>query len=172
VHFGVGAFHRAHQAYVWQRLRQWHPEHYKDWRIIGVCLMPSDYTFVQQFAEQDYLYTLRMCPPDGEDEHMVIDSIAEVLYGPNDTSAIIDAIANPDIRIISFTITEGGYNTDFSVQEFIWSNEDVQHDLKSGNSPKTVFGYLARGLARRKQQGAGGLILMSCDNIQENGQVL
>lgn len=172
LHIGVGGFHRSHQAYTWHKLRQRYPQQYADWTILGVCLMPADRAFVQQFAEQDYLYTLRMRAADGNDNIVVIDSITEVLYGPDDTDAVVYAIANADTRIISFTITEGGYNTDFDNHQFIWSNADIRHDLEPGSPPKTVFGYLARGLAERKEKGAGGLILMSCDNIQENGHVL
>ncbi|MEC3878122.1 mannitol dehydrogenase family protein [Parapedobacter sp. 10938] len=172
LHIGVGAFHRAHQAYTWHQLRQRYPQQYADWTILGVCLMPADRAFVQQFEEQDYLYTLRMRAADGNDDVVVIDSITEVLYGPDDTAAVIHAIAHVDTRIISFTITEGGYNTDFDNHQFIWSNAHIQHDLEPGNPPKTVFGYLARGLAERKEKGVGGLVLMSCDNIQENGHVL
>ncbi|MGV3764089.1 mannitol dehydrogenase family protein [Parapedobacter sp.] len=172
LHIGVGGFHRSHQAYTWHKLRQRYPQQYADWTILGVCLMPADRAFVQQFAEQDYLYTLRMRAADGNDDVVVIDSITEVLYGPDDTAAVVHAIAHVDTRIISFTITEGGYNTDFDNHQFIWSNAHIQHDLEPGNPPKTVFGYLARGLAERKEKGVGGLVLMSCDNIQENGHVL
>ncbi|WP_262244949.1 mannitol dehydrogenase family protein [Parapedobacter soli] len=172
LHIGVGAFHRAHQAYTWYQLRQRYPQQYADWTILGVCLMPSDQAFVQQFAEQDHLYALRMCPADGEDEITVIDTITNVLYGPEEPVAVIRAIANADTKVISFTITEGGYNIDFEGHQFIWSNAAVQQDLHPANAPITVFGYLARGLAERKERGAGGLVLMSCDNIQENGQVL
>src|SRR5690606_40914521 len=78
LHIGVGAFHRAHQAYTWHQLRQRHPQQYADWTIVGVCLMPSDRTFVQQFAEQDYLYTARMRAAGGQDNAVVIDSITDV----------------------------------------------------------------------------------------------
>lgn len=172
LHIGVGAFHRAHQAYAWHQLRQRHPQQYADWTILGVCLMPSDRAFVQQFAEQDHLYALRMRAADGKEDIRVIDSITDVLYGPDEQDAVIRAMASADTRIISFTITEGGYNIDFDHHQFIWSNPDIQHDLEPDNAPKTVFGYLARGLAERKERGVGGLVLMSCDNIQENGQVL
>ena len=172
LHIGVGGFHRSHQAYTWHRLRQRYPGQYADWTLVGVCLMPADREFVQQFSAQDCLYALRMRAADGKDDIMVIDSIADVIYGPENRDAVNSAMASAETRIISFTITEGGYNTDFDNHQFIWSNPDIQHDLDPANAPKTVFGYLARGLAERKQRGAGGLVLMSCDNIQENGRVL
>jgi len=171
VHFGVGGFHRSHQAYAWHRLRQEHPAQYADWSILGVSLMPTDGTLVKHLREQDYLYALRMRSAAGTDEIQVINSIRTVLYGPEDTTAIVEAIANGDTKLISFTITEGGYNVDDEARRFIWENEAVRDDLAPSSAPKTIFGFLARGLQKRRLSNQG-VVLLSCDNIQHNGDIL
>lgn len=159
LHFGVGAFHRSHQAYAWHKLRELDPEQYGNWSITGVCLMPGDRALVDTLRTQQNQYSLRMRSPAGIESFEKISSISQILYGPDNPGAVIDAIARPDTRLLSFTITEGGYQVDFS-------------DLSADDQPRTVFGYLAKGLELRKSAGSGGLVMMSCDNIQENGRVL
>lgn len=172
MHIGIGGFHRAHQAYTWHQLIQSNPEVNAAWRITGVCLLPSDKPFVEAFRKQDQLYCLRSCAADGKAETMLINSLQDLLFGPEDAEAILAKIADPATRIISFTITEGGYNVDFEQKKFLLDTAAIAEDLNDTAAPKTVFGFLAKGLQRRKEAGLNGLTLMSCDNIQENGEVL
>lgn len=161
LHVGVGAFHRSHQALVWDQLRRFDPVRYADWGITGVCLMPSDRALVQQLRKQNMHYTLREFSAQGTSHTRQIQSIDQVLLGPDDREAILSRISDRHTRVISLTITEGGYEI----------GRSLEHILK-GEAPQTVFHYLALGLDQRRRDGQRGLILMSCDNIQENGAVL
>ncbi len=86
--------------------------------------------------------------PDGILTARVIGSIIECLYAPDDPKAVIEKMADPDIKIITLTITEGGYNFDSATGDFLINEPSVQTDLKNPENPKTVFGYLARALKR------------------------
>jgi mannitol 2-dehydrogenase len=101
----------------------------------------------------------------------VIGSIVEYLFAPENPNAVLEKMADPEVRIISLTITEGGYNMDSATEEFRMSDEAVQWDLNHPDRPKTVFGYLIRALKRRRNKGIPGLTILSCDNIQHNGEV-
>ena len=109
VHFGVGGFHRAHQAMYIDRLLEkgatW-------WGICGVGIMPADRKMAEVMAAQDGLYTLLLENPDGGREARVIGSIVDYRFAPDDPEAVIELLAAPTTRIISLTITEGGYNID------------------------------------------------------------
>lgn len=172
LHIGVGGFHRAHQAYAWHQLRQKYPGKYKNWCITGICLMPSDRELIRSLKEQDYLYILKMCAANGEERVQVIDCMKEIWYGEEHRALIIDRIAHQATKVISFTITEGGYNMDYEQHKFFMQDPAIQHDLHVDNDPKTVFGYLARGLFKRMVSGGSHLVLMSCDNIPQNGEIL
>lgn len=172
LHIGIGGFHRSHQAYTWHKLAQEYPQEYADWTITGVCLLPGDQKLVNDLKEQDNLYTLRMRASSGTEQVEVINSIANVLLAPGDRAEIIARIADVDTKIISFTITEGGYNMDYENHVFRADHPAIQQDLANRDVPQTIFGYLAHGLSIRKATGTTGLTCMSCDNIQENGAIL
>lgn len=172
LHIGVGGFHRSHQAYAIAKLLELDPVAYQAWRITGVGLMPNDRILMDAFKEQDNLYALRTVAADQSEEVTIINAISEMLHAQSDAPLIIDKIADSNTKLISFTITEGGYNFDFKNNRFLLENELIQHDLISTNQPKTVFGFLARGLQKRRQNGQSGLTLLSCDNIIGNGKVL
>lgn len=172
VHIGIGAFHRSHQAYVLAKLLALNPEQYWKWRIVGVGLMPHDKPLVDAFSKQDNLYILRTVAADDVEEIRVIPSITEMLHAQDDTAAIIERIATKHTQVISFTITEGGYNFDYEKHRFILEQPAIQQDLLRTNRPKTVFGFLARGLDLRRSYGNGQLTLLSCDNIISNGNIL
>lgn len=151
VHFGVGGFHRAHQAAYVDRLMEMGMA--KDWGICGVGVMPADRKMAEVMAEQDGLYTLLLEKPDGTREARVIGSIVDYRYAPDDPEAVIELLAAPSTRIISLTITEGGYNIDTT------------------GSGVNVFGLVADALARRRDRGVGSPTIVSCDNIEGNGDV-
>jgi mannitol 2-dehydrogenase len=167
VHFGVGGFHRAHQAMYLDRLMSAGAA--LDWAICGVGVMPADRRMAEVMHAQDGLYTLVVKAPDGTLEARVIGSIKEYLFAPDDPEAVIEKMAAAEVRIVSLTITEGGYNFNAVTGEFVAENPDVQHDLRPGAVPKTSFGLITAALARRRERGVPPFTIMSCDNIQGNG---
>jgi mannitol 2-dehydrogenase len=167
VHFGVGGFHRAHEAMYLDRLMA--AGEALDWAICGVGVMPADERMRDVLTAQDGLYTLVVKAPDGTLSAQVIGSIKEYLYAPDDPWAVVEKMASPDVRIVSMTVTEGGYNFNAVTGEFVADNPDVQHDLQPGAAPKTTFGLITAALARRRERGIPPFTIMSCDNIQGNG---
>lgn len=150
VHFGVGGFHRAHQAmYVDQLLERGLAT---DWGICGVGVLPADRKMADVMAAQDGLYTLIAMNPDGSREARVIGSIVDYRYAPDDPEAVIELIAAPTTRIVSLTITEGGYSI-------------------ADAGPDSVFGLVTAALERRRDRGLGSPTIVSCDNIEGNGHV-
>ena len=169
VHFGVGGFHRAHQAMYLDRLMN--DGEALDWGICGVGVMPSDRRMRDALRSQDGLYTLMVKPASGHYEAAVIGSIVDFLYAPDDPEAVLEMMAAPSTRIVSLTITEGGYNFHQVTGAFDLGNADVAHDLAAGAVPKTVFGLVAEAVRRRRERGIAPFTVMSCDNIQSNGDV-
>ncbi|MDT4990298.1 MAG: mannitol 2-dehydrogenase [Actinoplanes sp.] len=169
VHFGVGGFHRAHEAMYLDRLMA--DGKALDWAICGVGVMPADRRMQQALDAQDGLYTLVVKAPDGTLDPRVIGSIKEYLFAPDDPDAVIEKMASPEVRIVSLTVTEGGYNINAVTGDFVADNPDVRHDLQPGIAPKTTFGLITAALARRRARGLAPFTVMSCDNIQGNGNV-
>jgi len=169
VHFGVGGFHRAHQAMYLDRLMNAGQAH--DWAICGVGVLPGDARMKQVMDNQGCLYTLMVKNPDGTREGRVIGSIIEYLFAPEDPEAVIEKMASEAIRIVSLTVTEGGYNFHHVTGEFDADNPDVVHDLQPGAASRTTFGLVTEALARRRARGLAPFTVMSCDNIQGNGDV-
>lgn len=167
VHIGVGNFHRAHQAfYTNQLLEDAQQQH---WGICGVALLPGDEALVSKLRQQDGTYTLTACGRDGTDVVYRIGALTELIWGVEDPTAVTDKIANEAVKVISLTITEGGYNIDKATGDFRLDSKGVQHDLAHPSQPTTVFGFVAEGLRKRKAAGHGGLTILSCDNLQHNG---
>jgi mannitol 2-dehydrogenase len=169
VHFGVGAFHRAHQAMYLDRLMN--AGKALDWGICGVGVLPSDRAMRDVMAAQDCLYTLVVKHPDGTFEPRVIGSIVDYLFAPDDADAVIERMADPATRIVSLTVTEGGYNIHAVTGEFDAGSPDVEHDLRPGVAPRTTFGLITEALSRRRSRGHPPFAVMSCDNIQGNGHI-
>ena len=169
VHFGTGGFHRAHQAmYVDQLMNQGLA---LDWGICGVGIMPADQRMRDALKSQDSLFTLVTKHPDGHYEARVIGSIIDFLYAPDDFEKVIETLAAPSTRIVSLTITEGGYNFHHVTGEFDYDNPAVVKDLEGKAPPATVFGLVTEALRRRRERGIPPFTVMSCDNIQSNGDV-
>ncbi|NUO34785.1 MAG: mannitol dehydrogenase family protein, partial [Dermatophilaceae bacterium] len=140
VHFGVGGFHRAHQAmYLDQLMEQGEA---LDWGICGVGALPHDRRIVDTLTAQDGLYTLVVKHPDGRREPRVIGSIVEMMFAPDDPQAVVDRLTDPRTRIVSLTITEGGYLVNQVTGEFDASDPSIRPDLEEGAVPRTVFGYV------------------------------
>jgi mannitol 2-dehydrogenase len=169
VHFGVGGFHRAHQAMYVDRLMN--DGKAFDWGICGVGTMPPDQRMRDVMRAQDCLYTLVIKHPDGTLEPSVIGSIVDYLYAPDDPAAVLRQMADPATRIVSLTITEGGYHVHQVTGELDTGDAGIQHDLAGGGPPLSVFGFIVESLARRRAAGVPAYTVMSCDNIPGNGQV-
>ncbi len=169
VHFGVGGFHRSHQAMYLDRLLNAGTDH--DWAICGVGVLPHDARMRDVFADQHDLYTLLTKSPQGESEARVIGSVHEFLFAPDDPEAVLAKLADPATRIVSLTVTEGGYSVSNATGEFDPSSPELQHDLNTAEAPRTVFGFLTEGLRRRRDAGLPPFTVMSCDNMQGNGHV-
>ncbi len=165
-HIGVGNFHRAHEEYYTNLILA--DEDQANWGICGIALLPSDEALVKALRSQNCQYTLTVCGRNGQDELLQIGSLVELLWGMESIEAVIAKLADPAIKIISLTITEGGYNLDKSTGEFIIDNELVQHDLNSANTPKSVFGIVAAAL-RVRMANNNPVTILSCDNLQHNG---
>jgi mannitol 2-dehydrogenase len=169
VHVGVGNFHRSHQAMYLDTLMNSGAA--LDWGICGIGLQPSNSAMRDALAAQDGLYTLVIRHGDGTWDARVIGSIVEYLFAPDDPEAAIEKMAAPSTRIVSLTVTEGGYNLDAVTGEFNASDEAVLADLRPGAAPSTVFGLVTEALARRRARGIPAFTILSCDNIQGNGHV-
>jgi mannitol 2-dehydrogenase len=169
VHFGVGGFHRAHQAMYIDRLLN--RGRGLNWGICGVGVMPADKRMRDVLVDQDGLYTLIIEKPDGTREPRVIGSIVDFRYAPDDPEAVIALLADPATRVVSLTVTEGGYNIRDDNAKFDPDNPDVRHDLVGDEPPVTVFGLVIAAMARRRDSGIPSPTIVSCDNIVENGDV-
>ena len=170
VHIGVGSFHRSHQAMYLDTLMNGGAA--LDWGICGIGLQPSNARMRDALAAQDGLYTLVIRHGDGTWDARVIGSIVEYLFAPDDPEAAIEKLAAPATRIVSLTVTEGGYGLDAVTGEFdAASDESVLADLREGALPRTMFGLVTEALARRRARGLPAFTILSCDNIQGNGHV-
>ncbi len=170
VHIGVGNFHRSHQAFYTDELMNKYGV--LDYGICGIGLLDYDRKIYNILKDQDGLYTLLVKGHDGSYVARIIASIVEYIFAPENPIAVIEKMAHPDIKIISMTITEGGYNLNKATGKFDYSNPVIVEDMKNPNSPKTVFGYLSQALKLRMLRNIGGCTIQSCDNIQENGKVI
>jgi fructuronate reductase len=155
VHFGIGAFHRAHMAAYTDSAMNGGDRH---WGIIGVSLRSPK--VAQQLNPQDGLYTIAERSGDGT-RFRLIGAVIKVLVASYQKDAICEAIAYPTTHIISFTITEKGYCRA--------ANGNLDFDVAGEAS---VYRFLGDGLSLRKERGLPGVTLLSCDNLAENGTQL
>ncbi len=163
VHFGVGGFHRAHQAvYLDELARHGHT----DWGTVGVGLHSREIGEV--LAAQDRLYTVVERGAEGDDTR-VVGTMTRYIYGPEAPEAALEALTDPCTRVVSLTITGTGYRIDAHTGEFDADDIHVASDLEDPGTPETVFGYLVEALHRRRQAGLPPFTVLSCDNMQHNG---
>jgi len=169
VHFGAGAFLRSHQAMYLDRLMSAGQAH--DWAICAVDVLEADRPKAASFRSQNCLYTLLVKQPDGSFTAQVIGSVLEYLFAPDEAGQVLDRLTHPRTRIVSLTITEGGYNLVHGSGEFNAANPSVQRDLTPGARPSTVFGFIVAALRYRKARGIPPFTIVSCDNVEGNGNV-
>lgn len=172
VHFSVGNFHRAHQAVYLDRCLAL-PGH-EGWGICGVGLIDNqaERAKARALADQDGLYTLTLFPARGEPSTSVVGALVDYLFAPVDPAAVLVRLRDPTIRIVSLTITEGGYNLDEASGEFRLDAPDIMRDLVHPEAPRTAFGFIVSALAHRRADGSGPFTVLSCDNLRHNGDVL
>ncbi len=169
IHIGVGGFHRAHQAVYTEHLLQQGQN--QQWGICGVGLRDADRAMQQALSSQDFLYTVMELGDQDCGHPQVVGAINDFLFAADDREAVIEKLAGAEVRIVSLTITEGGYNIDDHSGEFDADNADVQHDLAHPDQPLTVFGFITEALHRRRQRKLPPFTVMSCDNLPHNGRV-
>lgn len=169
VHIGVGGFHRSHQAYYIHQLLSRHDA--VDWGICGVGLREADRAMYTVLKKQDCLYTLTVQHPSGAMKSEVIGALQDFLLAVDTPHLVIDQMAHPDTKIVSLTITEGGYNFNPSTGMFNFDNKDVQHELQFPHEPKTVYGFITLALKKRRANGLPPFTVLSCDNMLHNGDI-
>jgi mannitol 2-dehydrogenase len=167
VHFGIGNFHRSHQAVYLDELFNLGQDH--DWGIIGAGVTTYDGAMRDKLKAQDYLTTV-VEQDVGKSEARVTGAMIDFL-DPADRKAIIDKLADPAIRIVSMTITEGGYFINPASGTFDPAHPAIVEDAKNPIDPKTVFGIILAGLKLRRERAIVPFTVMSCDNIPGNGHV-
>lgn len=166
VHFGIGAFHRAHQAVYTDDAMAAGDRH---WAITGVSLRSSDVRNALQ--PQDCLYSLTERERTGE-RVRIVGSVHDVLVAPENPEAVIVALASPQVHIVTFTVTEKGYLRNPSTGSLLLGSLDLSHDLSGADAPRTIYGFLEQAFIRRRAAGLPGMTLVSCDNLAENGRQL
>jgi mannitol 2-dehydrogenase len=159
VHLGVGAFHRAHQAVYLDDLARLGC---RDWGEIGVGLHSP--AVRDALSSQDWLYTVVERGRDG-DTARIVGSMVDYLFAPDDPERVVAALADPRTRVVTLTITGGGYPVD-ERGRFRADDADALPDR-----PRSAFGYLVAALDRRRAAGLPGFTVLSCDNMPGNGVV-
>ncbi|WP_206064117.1 mannitol dehydrogenase family protein [Oleiagrimonas sp. C23AA] len=159
VHFGPGAFHRAHQAVYLDALLATDPR----WSICGVSLHSAGVR--DALATQDGLYTLALL--DEQPSLRVIGSLREILCAPQQQAQVLTRLAQPQIKLVTLTITEKGYC--LAGDGLDMAHPDIVHDVASPQTPRSAIGYLVAGLRERHRQGTAPFTVLSCDNLADNG---
>jgi len=167
LHFGVGNFHRAHQAVYLDDLFNLGLGH--DWALVGAGVFEGEKAGREKLARQDWLTTV-VEQDEGHMSARVTGAMIDFLT-PGNAAAIIEKLADPGIKIVSLTITEGGYFIDPASGRFDPTHPDIVADARNIAAPRTVFGIILAGLVRRRADGIVPFTVMSCDNIPHNGRV-
>ncbi|ODN71967.1 mannitol dehydrogenase family protein [Methylobrevis pamukkalensis] len=167
VHFGIGNFHRAHQAIYLDDLFNLGLD--RDFAIVGAGVLPSDALMRERLAGQDYLTTV-VEQEAGRSSARITGPMIDFLP-PGNAAATIERLADPAIRIVSLTITEGGYFIDPATGVFNPAHPAIAADAAAPEAPATVFGLILAGLKARRDRGIPPFTVMSCDNIPGNGEV-
>lgn len=164
VHLGIGAFHRAHQAVMFDDALK---SGDLRWGVLGASLRSPGVR--DQLNPQDGLYTLVV--RDGEREDLrVIGACRSVMVGPEDPAALVAAMADADVHIVTLTVTEKGYRLDPASGELLVEDPDVAADIADIERPRTAPGFIVAALRARRAAGLGPFTVISCDNLPHNGR--
>jgi mannitol 2-dehydrogenase len=164
VHIGVGNFHRAHMAHYLHRLFEAGRDH--DWAIIGAGIKSFDTAMRERLLPQDFLTTVVELDPAGYSATVTGSMIDFVEARPE---AVLRVLVRPEIRIVSLTITEGGYFVNAQTGGFDTDHPEIRADAENAERPGTVFGTIICALKLRRAAGLEPFTVMSCDNLPENG---
>ena len=165
-HIGVGNFHRAHQAMYLDRLFNLGIDH--DWGLVGSGIKSGDRGMRLKLQAQDWLTTVVELDENGLTARVCGSMIDFIETEP---CRLIESLLLPEIRIVSLTITEGGYFVDEKTGGFDLDHSDIQYDIRNPETPRTVFGILAAALDKRRKIGLPPFTIMSCDNAPDNGHL-
>jgi mannitol 2-dehydrogenase len=168
LHIGVGNFHRAHQAVYLDDLFNAGKD--LDWAIVGAGVRSGDATMRSALEQQDWLTTVVELEP-GANRARVSGSMTGFVPVGQDSRTIVEALDDPAIRIVSLTVTEGGYCIDPATGVFNPEHPEIRYDASHIDAPKGVFGVLVAALNRRRERSMAPFTIMSCDNIPHNGRV-
>jgi mannitol-1-phosphate/altronate dehydrogenase len=168
-HIGVGNFHRVHQATYLEDLLHMRADQ-SEWGILGIELLDDALAVsrARAFGSQDKLYSFTAFSPEGERVSRVNGSMVDYVHAPSDVAGVVRALSDPAIRVVTMTITEGGYNLDEETGEFDLSTPDIAADLVASH-PRTTFGILTEALRARRRAGVVPFTVVSCDNLRSNG---
>ncbi|ARE42446.1 Multiple polyol-specific dehydrogenase (plasmid) [Rhodovulum sp. P5] len=168
VHIGLGNFHRAHQSWYLHRLMQQGLAH--DWAIVGAGVRPADNAMRERLLAQDCLTTLIELDPTGISAE-IVGSMIDFLPVEEGNGPLIAQMADPAIRIVSLTVTEGGYFVNPATGAFDPGHPDIAHDAAQPEAPRTAFGAIVAALRLRRDAGSGPFTVQSCDNLRCNGAI-
>ena len=169
VHIGLGNFHRAHQSWYLHRLMQ--QGQALDWAIVGAGVRAGDAAMRDKLLAQDCMTTLIELDPQNSGVE-VVGSMIDFLPVEEGNASLIAMMARPEIRIVSLTVTEGGYYQDSVTGDFDPDHADMKHDAAHPDAPHTAFGAMVAALKIRRDAGVGPFTAQSCDNLQGNGDIL
>lgn len=167
LHIGFGAFHRAHQAIFADILAT---EHQSDWGFCEINLVGGEQQ-IEDLIAQDYLYNV--CEMQGDNwQTRTVGIVKEALHPTiHGIDAVIKRMLDPNIAIVSMTVTEKGYCYVPATGSIDFENPAVSHDLQSPEAPRSLPGLIVEALKRRKELGITPFTVMSCDNMPENGHI-
>ncbi len=169
-HFGLGGFHRAHMARYTHELMEQDPDAL-DWGILGCLLVPGDRRMGESLIPQDCLYTL--VEREGAQERTrVIGALAGLVDATRTSAPLLARLDDPALRIVSLTVTENGYCLNAATKRLDPDHALIRADLENPEAPRSAIGVIVEMLRRRRLAGMAPPTLLTCDNIQHNGEVL
>lgn len=164
VHLSVGNFHRSHLAYYMDILASEYQQ--TNWGIIGIGIRSVDKPMSTVLKAQHGLYTLVTKGTDENDINVrIIGSLIDYIFAPEEPEKALAILVHSNTKIVSLTITVSGYDVDIN-------NVDIQYDLKNPDKPKTIFGFLVYALDIRRRTNEKPFTILSCDNVQQNGETI
>jgi len=166
VHIGVGNFHRAHMAAYLDDLFALGVDH--EWAILGAGVRPADAAMREALGQQDWLSTVIELNPAAKRARR-IGAMIDFIEVDATNATLIAAMSRPEIRIVSLTVTEGGYFIDPATGQFDPTAEDITADSRTPDCPGTAFGAIVAALRIRRDAGQMPFTVLSCDNLSGNG---
>lgn len=167
VHFGPGAFHRAHQAVYTDAALEIDGG---DWRILGVSLQSTE--TVDALNDQDGQYSLLIKHASGKIDLKVVGSIAKAVAASRGTDKLFATLASPSTHIVSMTVTEKAYGIDRATGRVDVAHPAISHDLAHPHQPIGILGLIVKGLQLRKDKGHPPFTVLCCDNLPNNGDLV